>query len=405
MIRSIFEERIEMEKGVLVRVTNARWATKRDGSGDMDVFKIYEDGRELCRNLCYTRLGGYLLEDVMPDEWSEPLMKCQKFHDGFGNAILTAEKDLLTKKYPGFRWMLQKGEDYQRGMQIAEAWELLNAWKRWPESERLLNGGYWKLAVSKRFAEAPYLEQKRMAEYLKTHPGIVDPGYSELLSLMKSGMAQWQYRMMKRFRLSKDILEYYSRQLLNCAEEYRTDKARELHHLYNDYLDMARTVGHDTEDPYWKYPKDLKKAHDKAMKENERIKARKERKKQKAYLDAVKKYLGKELDVDGLRVYVPGNVDEIVHQAEGLHQCLVYADYIGKVAEYGCLLVFIKRNGEPMATAELDKNGKVVQFYGDELTHDTDKMKPGKECESALNKWISKFRPRIRKPKNIKEVA
>ena len=67
--------------------------------------------------------------------------------------------------------------------------------------------------------------------------------------------------------------------------------------------------------------------------------------------------------------------------------------------ERKCLLVFLVLDGRPMATAELNRNGKLVQFYADERG---DNMKPGKDAEDAINKWIRTFKPRIRK---VKEAA
>lgn len=66
------------------------------------------------------------------------------------------------------------------------------------------------------------------------------------------------------------------------------------------------------------------------------------------------------------------------------------------------LLLFVRCNGRPMATAELDNSGKIVQFYADE--HDRENMKPTPEAESAVNEWIKKFKPKFRTRK-IREAA
>lgn len=50
--------------------------------------------------------------------------------------------------------------------------------------------------------------------------------------------------------------------------------------------------------------------------------------------------------------------------------------------------------------AELDRYGELVQFYADERGAN---MKPGKDAEDAINKWIRTFKPRIRK--QIKAAA
>ncbi|MBO4712575.1 MAG: hypothetical protein J5615_01615 [Fibrobacter sp.] len=69
------------------------------------------------------------------------------------------------------------------------------------------------------------------------------------------------------------------------------------------------------------------------------------------------------------------------------------ADYIGKMADRRCLLVFIAtKEGAPVATAEILPSGKVGQFYADE--RDRSNMKPGKKAQEALDAWLKKFKPR-----------
>ena len=57
----------------------------------------------------------------------------------------------------------------------------------------------------------------------------------------------------------------------------------------------------------------------------------------------------------------------------------------------------MKMAQKALATAEIDRRGKVVQFYGDERVRIDEMMKPCKEAEEALGKWIKEFKPRIRK--------
>jgi hypothetical protein len=92
--------------------------------------------------------------------------------------------------------------------------------------------------------------------------------------------------------------------------------------------------------------------------------------------------------------------------AKALHQCLVYADYIGKMARQRCLLVFIADSaGKPVATAEILPGGKLGQFFADELDRDYDKMKPSADAEKALSKWLKKFEKSKVKIKPRKEAA
>lgn len=411
MIRCVFEDRIELIDRHIVRVVNASWGEKkRKGikSGNMDVFRQYDDGREECReNLCYVYMGGYLLEDPMhPGKWGKPLMDCNALKTPCVNAssvftnIGNTEIETVKERYPGFRWMLDKILANRAGVQVAEAFEYLKAWLLWPECERLYNGGFFKLTLSIQFAQASYRKQCEIMQYLKMHPEIKNPGFGEILSLMKNGISQGDYYLIKSYRCSADVLKYLHAQLRKgtCfCEEYSLEA---LHGVYKDYINMAMTCGHDVENAYWKYPADLRKAHDKVMREKSSMDAANLRKRQEKYMEAVKKFMGKVLKVGEMDVFVPETVKEISEQAAILHQCLVTADYIGKVIDHRCVLVFITKNGRPLATAELNRNGKTVQFYGDERSVN---IRPGKDAEEALNKWIKEFKPRIRK--QIKAAA
>lgn len=406
MIRCIFEDRLQKIDGQIVRVVNASWdENRRKGikAGNMDVFREYEDGREECRgNLCYLYMGGYLLEDPdHPAEWGKPLMDCKALKTACvsANAIYTNishhEIETVKERHPGFRWMLDKILANRTGVQVTEVFAYLKAWLLWPECERLYNGGYYKLALSRTFTQATYRKQSEIMQYLKQHPEILDPGFGEICTLMKSGMSQDDYWLMKRHKgIGADLLKYLHAQLRKGTcfrEEYSIDA---LYGVYQDYIYMVRQCGHDKNDNYWKFPGDLRAAHDKVVKEKARIDEAKLMKRNGKYLEAVKKFVGKTLQEGDLQVYVPESIKDINLQATILHQCLVSADYIGKVIEGRCLLVFIACKGRPMATAEINKNGNLVQFYGDEWARN---MKPGKDAEAALYAWCKKFKPRWRK--------
>ena len=109
----------------------------------------------------------------------------------------------------------------------------------------------------------------------------------------------------------------------------------------------------------------------------------------------VGKWLKKTLRKNGFVVSIPGDIKTIQKQAKKLHQCLVSFDYIGKMADRRCLLVFIStKEGAPVATAEILPSGKVGQFYGDE--RDRYNMKPDKKAQEALDAWLKKFKPKWR---------
>lgn len=404
MIRAILEDRIGRIGHHIVRIVNASWNDNRRAgikAGNMDVYRQYDDGREEVRNLAVSAIGGYFLYDTNPDGWGKPWIDCKALREPRVNSYMVFtnigawEIGYIKERYPGFRWMLDKILANRIGVQVAEVIQYLRAWLRWPECERLYNGGYYKLCLSAQFAVATYRKQCEIMQYLKMHPEIQDPGFGEILALMKNGISQDDYYMMKHCKCGADLLKYLHAQLRK-GTVFKEDYSLEaLHGVYQDYIRMVGSNGHDKEQDYWKYPSDLREAHDKVMREAANIEAAKLKRRQMKYGEAVKKFIGKTVDVGNIRVFVPENVDEIALQASVLHQCLVTADYIGKVINRKCLLVFLVCDGRPMATAEIDKNGKLLQFYGDE--RDSYNMKPDRAADAALDAWCKKFKPKWRK--------
>lgn len=133
--------------------------------------------------------------------------------------------------------------------------------------------------------------------------------------------------------------------------------------------------------------------HRRYVQELERKKAeeRKQATMETRYFKAVKKYLGKTIEMDGLKVYVPEKIAEYGHQADILHQCIVENAYYEDVANKKSILVFITKNNEPYATCELLKNGKrftMGQFYGDEGLNDYEAQP---DAVNALNIWAKKY--------------
>ena len=112
--------------------------------------------------------------------------------------------------------------------------------------------------------------------------------------------------------------------------------------------------------------------------------------KQKDYLKAIKKWLGSEQTIDGFTIYVPDDVLDIKFQAEYLHQCLISCDYISKVINQRCVLVFIRKGNKPIATAELLNGNKIGQFYANEL--DRSNCLPSPKVKAVMNKWLENKR-------------
>lgn len=168
---------------------------------------------------------------------------------------------------------------------------------------------------------------------------------------------------------------------------------------YRDYLYMARAVGHDISDEYWRFPYNLKKLHDRVMEEKKAIDDMKHAELNSKLKEVVKNMTKFNANVDGYDIFIPTEYSQIKEQCDVLYQCLLRCGYDKKVLEQKIILVFIRKEGKPIATAEVFYDKKVGQFYADE--HDYDNCHPTKEVKSAFYKWLETFNPRKRNLKKI----
>lgn len=392
-------ERLVLDRGVLCRVVTAHGIVK-GVAHHLDVAKIYEDGRQLSRNIEHQPMAGWTVgfpgekyrERHYCRDWVQKLQPWQKSYTGLSNLCWQSpsesDKAVFLKQYPEFRWIFAKSD-----LSTRDYFHLLPYWKKYPhETEMLLANGYVQLALDGRLWHAK--DKKPVLEWIRKNPCIRNPHLDGVRCCIRFGCTYDDWR------------EYYARQSRKCRVEYdvfhwldsRNRASYSEMSLYRDYATMAKEAGHDMRESYWRFPKNLRKAHDKVMAEVAAIKALKKAEELKAkgekYLKAVSGWLGKELHVGngGMRVYIPESVDDIVFQAEALKQCLVTADYIGKVIDGRCVLVFVRYHGRPVATAEILPGGKLGQFYGNESDHAN--CKPTKAATVALNEWMAKYAKR-----------
>lgn len=145
-------------------------------------------------------------------------------------------------------------------------------------------------------------------------------------------------------------------------------KARRYHSMqdlvteYKDYLDMCRRLDYDIKNSFVLYPKDLQKAHDRVQR-RVRIKADSLLRRD---FEVAMKSISRRLDfeMDGLRIVVPSNPDEIIAEGNALHHCV--GGYVERVAKKECVILFLRRCEEvdkPFYTVEV-RNRKAVQVRG-----------------------------------------
>ena len=154
---------------------------------------------------------------------------------------------------------------------------------------------------------------------------------------------------------------------------------------YDTYLKKCRKAKHDMSDSYWLFPNDFEKRMEKVMEEVSNIEKYENEHKDEIYFETVQKFIEKNpsVKIDGYEIYIPETIEDIKFQADMLNQCLIRMDYPKKVIDNNCLLVFLRKDGEPMATCEL-RQDEIVQFRMKSNSSVTEDM------NVAMNKWLEK---------------
>lgn len=370
---------------------------------NLDVF--YEDletGKKYCRNLVYSHLTGYMVEfpgEVIKnkyygnyvvdlEEWSD-------FPFDTGGMCATYERNeidyyVLMDYCPDCKFMLKKlmklSETYY--IPLHNIFGCIRLFREHPEMEYFICHEFFYLMHYRIIYRYSKQNKKLLMDFLKKHRDYFKDknnplGITEIMDCAKNKIDPNFYWLKRKY--SQDVFEYL----------IKNDRWQLGLSYYEDYRTMAREMKHDMNDPYWKYPKDLKAAHDKVMEEKKIYERNKEAEKQ-VKLSLITKSLQKNNQkVEGFKIFIANTVDQFVEASEVLHQCLMRANYIDKVINQKCIIVMIwKDDGTPIATAEVGYDKEVHQFYGDEKDHNN--CKPTQEIQDMFYSWLEgcKFRKR-----------
>ena len=168
-------------------------------------------------------------------------------------------------------------------------------------------------------------------------------------------------------------------------------------YYYKDYKRMCKTLKKDWNDPYWRYPKDLFKAHKKVMAEIKAVELAKKIAENKDIMDKILSKKKKSLKynfIDGsFECYFPYEYEDIEKQAEELNQCLITAEYYKKYANNKSILIFVKYKNKRYATCEIDSEKHIKQFYrNEENRHDCDATPV---LKAVMNKFLDTLPKRV----------
>ena len=282
----------------------------------------------------------------------------------------------------------------------AGAFNLFKTWSKYPKMEILLNMNFHTLATNQNFLKLNLKKQKEIVNFYLAHEVMpnLEKRHNITMDTIKGAMKyNCTYEQFRQYR--SDLKTHY----LKCLDypSYRKLKDKGIP-LY-DYMWYRGRLKMDfperLQDDYWNTFKSAEDFFEKERRINEQCanrrnleNAKKARKKNMQYRKATATYKSWEGEFNGLHVYIPRSIQDIREQANKLNQCLIDCDYISEVIKKHCILAFIKKDEEPLATAELeihDKEFRLGQFYGNEL--DRDNCLPPEGCKEALEMFMDKF--------------
>lgn len=396
---SYYEDVVTVEDGLLYRTVIAHWAaTRRRDSGCHAVYRIDENGKEYCRALMCSMYCGYYIDedDLKKRKWYDVYSSLDHFKLGHyyqSRSFGKTDAERICSVHPEFKYVIQKAGE----MPVAKMFNILVAWKKNHNVELLVGANLDYLALNKSFAKLTKPKQKAVLNFIRenSEAHVCKWSLAKISFVMNKKGSPEDFDAWQKFRPLGKIVDY------RWFKKYGAN--RDNYILYIDYMQMGKHCGHNMKEDYWKYPKSIKKAHDKVMKqyrliiEAEAIAAKKARAKEAREKERnFKKFAGAFCEsvstACGLVAYIPQTFGKVSAHAKALHQCLTYADYTGKMAKRDCLLVFIADvEGHSVATAEIAPNGNVVQFYADEDREEAEEMKPTAEAQTVLEKWLKDF--------------
>lgn len=409
-----WNDRFEIIGDKVYRIITAYWYEH-----ELDVYMECEDGRCFRRNMYQSCLRGWYV--AFPGlkfyERGDPTVAvlenwCQLSRPGnFGGGELTeADKDIICKAHPSFRYTLNKYKILMRW----QCMEVLMKWVEHPELEYVLAAGYTKVGMSKYFWRLSEQKRWECARFMQKHPECDEFTTQEILSCLKSknpdlcaeyfmNVDKYTRQGYYNFRITLEDYIYLKKLKGIKKDTFQTVMRRKIS-IYTDVLLMLYNSNHDENDEYWRHPKDLCAIHARLVEERDREREQQQLAEmeqfKKKLLKIIKKFEDVSHKVNGYYIFVSADYEEWKRQANALHQCIVASGYYKGMAEGNYTIIFIQKKGIPIATAQVYEGGRIGQFYADEMDHAN--CLPSLEVKKAFEKWLkqvpkSKFKMRTQK--------
>lgn len=209
-----------------------------------------------------------------------------------------------------------------------------------------------------------------------------------------------------------ELLKYMTlEQLMNRIEKYKAEKDGynrsdyEVYSHYRDYLIMREELGYDMTNSVFLYPKNLKRSHDKMVKEKE---DRRNEIRLKEVSEKFTKIPGKYRSLNrrygfrnsGYVIRPARDAAEIVKEGWALHHCVGGDNYLRKHNEGRTAILFMRsedKPDKPYVTIEVEGNA-ICQWYG---AHDKKNVtKEAKKCIEEFENMLKSKGKRTKKTEN-----
>lgn len=410
----------ETERRYLERIVTASYkAYSLDVMRELEEDATGDEIRFYYRNLELSTMGGYTVsfpgevyrpryssrkETQRLEDWGDTAWKANLW---CSNNISKVSLDNILELYPNFIYCIMKMPT--QDLKTTLVFDLLQTWKKHPECEGLIALGLYKLAQNKSLYKLTLPKRKQIIKWISQNINKDQINLDRLSLVNIQTIIKYKMTYEEFMEYQNANLGYYKKERYHSKwqsldiptfrylKKKFGDKYKDSNivRYYTDYIEMLTRAGHDIEDPYWKFPSDMYKQHDKVVKELEHIALTAEGF-TSDYLKAIMTPLANAFDavIDGYRIFIPTNYQDIKKQCDVLYQCLIRNNYVYKVIQQEEILVFIWKGDTPIATAEVFYNKELGQFYGDERGHREGKdCKPSDDVINAFNKWLETFEP------------
>jgi len=376
------------------RIIKAKYKDK-----ELDVYyEDFETGKNYYRNLEYSYLSGYLVtfpgEKVRYSYSSETyIQKLSDWQEAHFSMNITKkynrnESDflLLAEGYPKYKFILNKLMELSKTYYVSldDIFGCMRLYDVYPEMEYLICHEFFYLIGNVSIYRYTKKNKKLFMNYLLKHRKYFaqcnDLTVREIFKCAKNNINPEYHKFFKNY--PEDICKYL----------LKNDRWKLGENYYNDYKEMAIEMGHDMNDPYWKFPNNLEEAHNKVMNEKSQFEINKQKEKEEQMIKVVKSLQKNNKTINGYNIFIANSTEQFIKASNVLNQCLMRAHYIDRVIKQESIIVMIWNNDTPIATAEIDYNKQVRQFYGDEKDHTN--CKPTEEIQKIFYSWLEncKFR-------------